>query len=310
MSDNDYAIIPVKGQKTYTFADTLPQHPSRMLLVGQSQLSGKSTVLFSLLSKRFPYFTFYGADNIYVICPTIYDDHRWKKFKIKTENISIEWDMEFIDMIKEKVSKRKTPTLLICDDVIPLKGTKRDNEPFAAIFTRGRHYGENKKTGGGLSIWVTTQYYKALPPVVRGNTSNLCVWLGSDAEAMKIYEEHSNGLAKNDWLLIYKYCTLKEHSFLHINYANSKRVDGRFCLRFESVLQLTGHDDEHLEDSTIEEKQIEDAQEKAEIKIKPKKAKKEDPPVNRAKLKITEKKVTINPVPDFLGHMSGYVPNA
>jgi len=279
-NDIDYAILPLKGQKTFTFADTLPQHPARMLLVGQSQLSGKSTVLFSLLSKRFPYFTFYGADNIYVISPTIWDDHRWRKFKINTKNISTEWDMEFIEKIREKVEKNKKPSLLICDDIIPLQGTKKDNAPFSAIFTRGRHYGENRKTGGGLAIWVTTQYYKALPPVVRGNTSNLCVWLASDAEAIKIYEEHSNGLTKNDWMYIYKYCCLKEHSFLHVNYANSKRVDGRFCLRFESVLQLTGHDDEELEVGEYADKQIENAAEKSEIKVKEQNPNIKPPPKN------------------------------
>ena len=270
--ETDFAIIPLKGQKTYTFADTLPQHPSRMLLVGASQLSGKSTVLFSLLSKRFPYFTFYGADNIFVICPTIRHDHRWRKFKINVDNISEEWDMEFIEKLKERIEKRKRPTLLICDDIIPIKGTKRDNEPFEAIFTRGRHYGENRKTGGGLAIWVTTQYYKALPPVVRGNCSNLCLWLASDSEAIKMYEEHSNGLTKNDWLYIYKYCCLKEHSFLHINYSNPKRIDGRFCLRFEQALQITGHDDEELEVGEYAEKEIVKAEEKAEIGVKEKKA--------------------------------------
>jgi len=274
-NDIDYSIIPLKGQKTYTFADTIPQHPCRMLLVGQSQLSGKSTVLFSLLSKRFPYFTFYGADNIYVICPTIYHDHRWRKFKINVKNISTEWDMDFIDHIQESIEKSKRPSLLICDDIIPLKGTKKDNAPFEAIFTRGRHYGENKKTGGGLSIWVTTQYYKALTPIVRGNCSNICLWLASDAEALKMYDEHSNGMTKNDWMLIYKYCTLKEHSFLHINYANPKRVNGRFCLRFESALILTGHDDEYLENEDIENAQLDTAQEKAEIKIKERRTKKE-----------------------------------
>jgi len=257
-----FTIDPIKGQKTYTFADTLPPHPSRMLLVGASQLSGKSTVLFSLLSKRFPYFTFYGADNIYIICPTIYDDHRWKNYKLNIDNISTEFDNDFISMIEEKVSKNKKPSLLICDDVIPIKGSNKENEPFYSIFTRGRHYGENKRTGGGLSIWVTTQYYKALAPVVRGNCSNICMWLGSDAEVGKMYEEHSNGLIKNEWYYIYKYATVKPHSFLHINYSNPSRVDGRFCLRFESVLQIEGHEDED-----IENKRIEEAESKTDIRI-------------------------------------------
>ena len=261
--EDEFKIIPLQGQKTYKFADTLPEHPCRMILVGASQLSGKSTVLFSLLSKKFPYFTFYGADNIYVICPTIYDDHRWRNFKLNVDNIRVEWDNKFIQEIEEKVSKNKKPSLLICDDIIPIQGTRRDNEPFHAVFTRGRHYGENRKSGGGLAIWVTTQYYKALDPVVRGNSSNLCLWLASDAEAVKIYEEHSNGLSKQEWMYIYKYAVVKAHSFLHINYSNSERTDGRFCMRFEKVLQIAGHEDEDLET-----KRIDEAKAKTDIDLK------------------------------------------
>jgi len=298
--DVDFSIAPLKGQKTYTFADTLPSHPSRMLLVGASQLSGKSTVLFSLLSKRFPYFTFYGSDNIYVICPTIRHDHRWRNFKIKTSNISEEWSMDFIEKVQEKVEKSKRPSLLICDDVIPLQGTKKDNAPFEAIFTRGRHYGENRKTGGGLAIWVTTQYYKALSPTVRGNCSNLCLWLASDAEAMKMYEEHSNGLTKNDWMYIYKYAVLKEHSFLHINYSNHSRMDGRFCLRFEQALQFTGHDDEHLETNEYADGRIAEAADKSELKIKTKAPQKEEvtkPPKSKEYPKGIEKQELLKRAP-------------
>ena len=76
-------------------------------------------------------------------------------------------------------------------------------------------------------------------------------------------------------MYIYKYCCLQEHSFLHINYANPSRIDGRFCLRFESALQLAGHDDEELEVGEYEGKQIEKAEEKAEIKVHEKKPKEE-----------------------------------
>ena len=275
---DDFTIEPLRGQKTYTFSDTLPSHPARMLLVGASQLSGKTTVLFSLLSKRFPFFTFYGSDNIYVICETIFDDHRWRNFKLRMDNISSKWDPKFISMIEEKVSENKKPSLLICDDIIPIQGTQRDNEPFYSVFTRGRHYGENRRTGGGLSIWCTTQYYKALGPIVRANCSNLCVWLASDAEVNKIYEEHSNGLRKDEWYYIYKYATVKPHSFLHINYANPSRVDGRFCLRLEKVLQIEGHEDEDLENAEIEK-----AEEKSDIRVKPEPSKENPSSYNKGK---------------------------
>lgn len=239
MKKLNYEIEPIKGQKTFKFSETLPEHPSRVLFIGPSQLSGKTTVLLNLLNrKKFPFYKFYHPRNIYIICPTINHDHRWKDMDLKKENIIDKWDIDFIKKVEKKVNKKKYPSLLIVDDTIPLPGGRSNKEDFWAIFTKGRHYGENRKTGGGLSIWVTTQYYKSLAPVVRNNCSNLCLWLSSDQQVNTMYDEHSNGLKKKLWIEIYQYCTKKPHSFLHINYSNHHLKDGRFCLKFEKVLKF------------------------------------------------------------------------
>ena len=81
-------IEPVKSQKHYDFSETLPKHPSRVLLIGSSQLSGKTTVFLNMLGKRFPYKKFYEPDNIYAMVPTIHIDKQWHKLGLKKTNFS------------------------------------------------------------------------------------------------------------------------------------------------------------------------------------------------------------------------------
>ena len=66
--------------------------------------------------------------------------------------------------------------------------------------------------------------------------------------------------------------------------------------------------DEELETGEYEEKQIDKAGDKAEINVKTKTPKVKDPkPTTR---KETNQKVKVNPVPEYRGGRSGYVPNS
>ena len=69
-------IEPIKSQKHYKFSKSIPKHPARLLLIGSSQLSGKTTVFLNMLGKRFPYYKFYRPENIYAMVPTIHLDKR------------------------------------------------------------------------------------------------------------------------------------------------------------------------------------------------------------------------------------------
>ena len=131
-------IVPIKSQTHYEFAKTLPKHPSRLLLIGNSQLSGKSTVLYNLLGKRFPFLKFYKKENIYACVPTIHFDKMWHRLGLSKENFSDKWDTDWIDMIVGKVNSRKIPFLIIFDDVIPLPGGTKANQAFWELYTKGR----------------------------------------------------------------------------------------------------------------------------------------------------------------------------
>ena len=137
-------IEHIKSQKSYMFAKTIPQHPARLLLIGSSQLSGKTTVFLNLLGKRFPFKKFYGKENIYCMVPTIHHDKRWHKLGLDKENFSDKWDPDWITEVVGKVNDRKVPSLFIFDDIIPIGGGEAKNQPFYELFTKGRWQGVSR----------------------------------------------------------------------------------------------------------------------------------------------------------------------
>ena len=62
-----------------------------------------------MLGKRFPYFKFYGPENIYAMVPTVHLDKRWDRLGLKKENFSDKWDADWIDMVVGKVNDKKIP---------------------------------------------------------------------------------------------------------------------------------------------------------------------------------------------------------
>ena len=230
-----YPIEALKGQKTYTWSQCLPSHPFKMLMVGKSP-AGKTTVLISMLNKKFPFANFF-KNNIFVMCPTIRDDKRWgpvlKRLKIEKEFISETWDDDFIsEKVKKHVDEHRLPTLLVIDDMIPIPGPRKNRTVFTSVFTRGRHWGND----AGLSIITTTQFLRALDPIIRSNASNILLWFNSDKETLKAYEENASGLSKKDWYELFLHAVRQKYSFFHINYGAPSLEEGRFCLRFEKII--------------------------------------------------------------------------
>ena len=172
---------------------------------------------------------------------TIKLDKRWHKLGLNKENFTEKWDPDWIEKIKSKINSKKVPSLIIFDDIIPIPGGRAQNEAFESLYTRGRHLGGEH---GGAAIWASTQYYKAIQVMIRNNCSNLCLWLSSDQQARAMWEEHSQGLSRKDWLEIYRYCVKDPHSFLHINYANPD-IQDRFCKKFEFVLHFSNEEDKN-----------------------------------------------------------------
>ena len=123
-------IEPIKSQTSYAFSKSIPKHPARLLLIGASQLNGKTTVFLNMLGKRFPYLKFYTPENIYAMVPTIHLDKRWHKIGLKKENFAEKWDPDWIKMVVSKVNDKKVPSLCIFDDIVPIPGGRKANNPF------------------------------------------------------------------------------------------------------------------------------------------------------------------------------------
>ena len=131
-------IEPIKSQKHYEFSKSIPHHPSRLLLIDSSQLPH---CFINMLRKRFPYLKFYSPEKIYVIVHTVNMDKRWDKLGLKKENFSDKWDADWINMVVGKVNDKKVPFLAIFDDIVPIHGEQKKNQPFWELYIKGRWQG-------------------------------------------------------------------------------------------------------------------------------------------------------------------------
>ena len=98
------SIYKVKDEadKYYTKKDLIFDIPFRLLIVGKSQLSGKSNILVNLLLRDEFYNKDFNGENIFLVSPSIKNDEKIKKIikikEIPEENLFTEYDE---DVLKE-----------------------------------------------------------------------------------------------------------------------------------------------------------------------------------------------------------------
>ena len=99
------------------------------------------------------------------------------------------------------------PSVLVVDDCVNLIG---GSSMFLGLCTRYRHL--------KLSIIVATQYFKALPPVVRSNTSMFLVFrLTNEKELMAWLEEEAGNFPPRELEAAYRAITKTKYHFLRVD---------------------------------------------------------------------------------------------
>jgi len=210
--------------------------PMRMIIIGKSQLSGKSTMISNLLlrpwgdddtaGKQF-YKNDFDGENIYIVCPSFDLDAKMtmiqKGKKIPDANIWREYDEAeleaWYDGIQEKferdVAEGKTPkhTLLVLDDCSfsgALKATL--NGILSRIACNGRHI--------LVSMIVTAQKYTSISTTIRENATGVICFESSNKQLDLLYEDHGN-MTRKAFDTMFRNATRDKHTFLCINYSNS-----------------------------------------------------------------------------------------
>lgn len=231
----DLTILPVElpegldelEPKWKNLDPRLPKPPFVMVF-NAGVANGKTTTIMNLLYN--PSFYRELFDSIIVMSPTIENDLTWHT-ALQDDTVSVvtgdklDQTDDIIDAIfklktrevQEAEQNGETPkqTLLILDDMLGMLGKKFDN-----MITRHRH--------PRISIMVTTQEFRALPPKVRTNASHYLIFrTQNQKELAKIVEEFANNYGIEKFLECYEKCTQERYSFMTLH-QRTKQIYKKF----------------------------------------------------------------------------------
>ena len=227
-----HKVLRVKDlHDSYHIKKELFDLPMSMIVVGKSQLSGKSNFLTWLLcSDSAGYSKDFLGENIYIISPSFSNDNKLKiiarQFDIPRTNIIEQFDEQLIDGIYEHVEEEyedyesrgiKPPQSLILFDDCSFDPDFKKSKIVKKIYQNGRHI--------LLSTIVTAQIYTNISTAARENSKAVILYDCSDRQIERIGFDHST-IPMRDFKEMFRATTKKKFSFLCINYSNDN--DKRF----------------------------------------------------------------------------------
>jgi hypothetical protein len=231
MSNKKLKIFKVidGAENFYTKKEHIFDIPFRLLIVGKSQLSGKSNLLVNLLLRDEFYNQDFKAEDIYLVSPSATTDDKLIKFiKVKDipeSNVMDNFDEDVIaelykmleedyeEAVKDKV--KPSNKLLVLDDMSFGGVLKRKtNGILSRIFSNGRHI--------NLSILVTSQKYSSISTDARENASGGIFFNCSTKQLELIAMDHNYANKKQAFINTFRSVMEDRHSFFVVNYSNPK----------------------------------------------------------------------------------------
>lgn len=231
MSSNNIEIYKVKDpkEKYYTNKKECFDLPMRILLIGKSQYSGKSSYIVNLLCQNNDKLYKKNFTDIYIFSGSIKTDNKIKtiinQFDIPEENCYEKFDDEVLDAIYEFTEEQynysienneKVPNTLVILDDIAFDGSLKNkvNGSINKCFCNGRHI--------NLSICVMSQKYSMCSTTQRENATGLVIWNCTDKQLDLISDDHNMFDDKKTFKKMFRKVSEKPHTALIINYSNTK----------------------------------------------------------------------------------------
>ena len=209
--------------------------PMRLLLIGKSQLAGKTNLVGNLILRPYDQTDVSGKDcyannfpgrNIYIVCPSTDLDSKWQTIirdkNIPFGNVYTKYDEDDMTALydrlvadfHESVGAGREPehTLLILDDC-SFSGALKDKMfgILTKIACNGRH--------ANISMIVTAQKYSAVQTTIRENATGCIFFECSNKQLDLIMEDHCN-IPKKDFIRMFRDATKEKHTYMVINYSN------------------------------------------------------------------------------------------
>ena len=221
-----HKVLRVKDpHDSYHIKKELFDLPMSMIVVGKSQLSGKSNFLTWLLcSDSAGYSKDFLGENIYIISPSFSNDNKLKiiarQFDIPRTNIIEQFDEQLVEGIYQHVEEEyedyesrgmKPPQSLILFDDCSFDPDFKKSKIVKKIYQNGRHI--------LLSTIVTAQIYTNISTAARENSKAVILYDCSDRQIERIAFDHST-IPMRDFKEMFRATTAKKFSFVCINYSN------------------------------------------------------------------------------------------
>ena len=213
----------------------LPKLPASFLFIGKSG-SGKSTALYNLLTHKDllkDYFNY-----VFVFSPIKTDDIL-KQLELPEESYINEFDEDTVEGILTKIEAqiddrgmddcgKDMQILFIFDDILNKQKFLKSNT-MKKLASANRHM---------LVSWIIlSQYYKAIPPVIRTNASAIVLFPSSLAELERVTDECCEpNMSKKQFMSLLTHATDEPYQFCFIN-CKSKQGE-RVRKGFDTILSL------------------------------------------------------------------------
>ena len=243
-------ILPMKDSlSSYKVVkENLFDLPMKLVLVGKSELSGKSTVIGNLLLRPFAdddldgkefYKGDFKGENIYIVNPSIHLDTKFANIvqakRIPAGNIYTSYDEEELtelykrleEQYEEEAANGKIEQKLLVLDDVGFSGALKEkmHGVLAKCFSNGRHI--------ALSTIVTAQKYSSVSTLLRENATGVILFECSAKQLELVAEDHAI-TSKKDFERMFREATRDKHTFMVVNYSNP--IERRFMnSNFESV---------------------------------------------------------------------------
>jgi hypothetical protein len=232
----DYSILKVKDKTDsyYTALKDIFDIPMRLIIVGKSFLSGKSTVILNLLLRDNFYKNHFEGEDIYIVSNNKMDN----KMRILKEEKDVPSDhfVEFsepnleaiYEEVEEKVMEavtdgKKPPNSLIVIDDVAFTGALKEkvNGTLSRIACNGRHI--------NLSMIITAQKYSQISTVIRTNVSGAILFANSAKEVDLMADDLNYLDSKKDFVKMFRKVTSGKNEFMVVSFSNDDiYMDSKF----------------------------------------------------------------------------------
>jgi hypothetical protein len=242
--DHFYEPIPMMVMKDDSEAYFIKMNqifdvPFSLPIVGPSKVSGKTNIIGNLLLRDEFYRGIFQPENIYVICPTIDVDGKWKtiidQLGIPPSNIYRSYNEKQLNALCTKIeddyhmamaSNDLPPyVLVIFDDCAHSGALKKHQIGFISkLYCNLRHF--------NVSNIITAQKYTQVSTIARSNCTGLMIFACGGSDPDLLYNDVGFAMTRSKFIQAYEREAFQPHSYLIYNKTNPpdcRFMDSSWC---------------------------------------------------------------------------------